>query len=101
MKLFYHCQTKLVILVLYLFYGNWLDELLKIDMSSPLKKVVLCCRKPIEHFLKAVDEITLKDISSIAQKIVSSSLTMASWGDGNNQLILQSLVSLILVSILN
>ncbi|KAJ8638620.1 hypothetical protein MRB53_012887 [Persea americana] len=38
-------------------------------------------RKPIEHFLKAVDEITLKDISSIAQKIVSSPLTMASWGD--------------------
>ncbi|KAJ4973298.1 hypothetical protein NE237_006472 [Protea cynaroides] len=39
-------------------------------------------RKPVEHFLKAVDEVTLKDITSIAQKIVSSPLTMASWGDG-------------------
>ncbi|XP_058067471.1 mitochondrial-processing peptidase subunit alpha-like [Magnolia sinica] len=38
-------------------------------------------RKPVEHFLKAVDEVTLKDISSITQKILSSPLTMASWGD--------------------
>ncbi|XP_010244405.1 PREDICTED: mitochondrial-processing peptidase subunit alpha-like [Nelumbo nucifera] len=38
-------------------------------------------RKPVEHFLKAVDEVTLKDISTIAQKLVSSPLTMASWGD--------------------
>lgn len=38
-------------------------------------------RKPVEHFLKAVDEVTLKDISSIAQKLLSSPLTMASHGD--------------------
>ncbi|EXB74600.1 Mitochondrial-processing peptidase subunit alpha [Morus notabilis] len=38
-------------------------------------------RKPVERFLKAVDEITLKDITSIAQKIISSPLTMASFGD--------------------
>ncbi|XP_020105364.1 mitochondrial-processing peptidase subunit alpha-like [Ananas comosus] len=38
-------------------------------------------RKPIEHFLKAVDDVTLKDISSISEKIISSPLTMASWGD--------------------
>ncbi|XP_058074113.1 mitochondrial-processing peptidase subunit alpha-like [Magnolia sinica] len=38
-------------------------------------------RKPIEHFLKAVDEVTLKDITSIGQKIISSPLTMASYGD--------------------
>ncbi|KAI3978185.1 hypothetical protein MKX01_013016 [Papaver californicum] len=38
-------------------------------------------RKPVDHFLKAVDEVTLKDISSIATRIVSSPLTMASWGD--------------------
>jgi processing peptidase subunit alpha len=37
----------------------------------------------VEHFLKAVDEITLKDISNISQKIISSPLTMASYGDGN------------------
>ncbi|KAH7547208.1 mitochondrial-processing peptidase subunit alpha [Ziziphus jujuba] len=38
-------------------------------------------RKPVEHFLKTVDEITLKDITSIARKIISSPLTMASCGD--------------------
>ncbi|KAM6585208.1 hypothetical protein CsatB_012210 [Cannabis sativa] len=38
-------------------------------------------RKPVEHFLKTVDEITLKDITNIAQKIISSPLTMASYGD--------------------
>ncbi|BAT72893.1 hypothetical protein LR48_Vigan11g088900 [Vigna angularis] len=38
-------------------------------------------RKPVEDFLKAVDEVTLKDISSISQKLISSPLTMASYGD--------------------
>ncbi|XP_072984053.1 mitochondrial-processing peptidase subunit alpha-like [Typha latifolia] len=38
-------------------------------------------RKPVEHFLKAVDGVTLKDITSLAEKIISSPLTMASWGD--------------------
>ncbi|KAL2338015.1 hypothetical protein Fmac_012461 [Flemingia macrophylla] len=38
-------------------------------------------RKPVEQFLKAVDEITLNDITKIAEKIISSSLTMASYGD--------------------
>ncbi|XP_039143865.1 LOW QUALITY PROTEIN: mitochondrial-processing peptidase subunit alpha-like [Dioscorea cayenensis subsp. rotundata] len=38
-------------------------------------------RKPIEHFLKMLDEITLKDIASLAEKLISSPLTMASWGD--------------------
>ena len=37
----------------------------------------------MEHFLKAVEEITLKDITNISQKIISSPLTMASYGDGN------------------
>lgn len=36
----------------------------------------------MEQFLKAVDEITLNDITKIAQKIISSPLTMASYGDG-------------------
>jgi hypothetical protein len=39
-------------------------------------------RKPIEHFMRAVEETTLKDISSVAQKLISSPLTLASWGDG-------------------
>ena len=39
-------------------------------------------RKPIEHFLKAVEEVTLKDIATISEKLISSPLTMASWGDG-------------------
>lgn len=36
----------------------------------------------MDYFLKAIDAVTLKDISSLAEKIVSSPLTMASWGDG-------------------
>lgn len=39
----------------------------------------------MEYFLKVVDEITLKDISSIAQKLLSSPLTMASYGNGGLQ----------------
>ncbi|KAL4571857.1 hypothetical protein LXL04_018623 [Taraxacum kok-saghyz] len=38
-------------------------------------------RKPVEFFLKAVDEVSAKDIASIAQKLLSSPLTMASHGD--------------------
>ncbi|CAJ1937086.1 unnamed protein product [Sphenostylis stenocarpa] len=38
-------------------------------------------RKPVEDFLKAVDEVTLKDITSISHKLISSHLTMASYGD--------------------
>ncbi|KAG8376083.1 hypothetical protein BUALT_Bualt09G0026600 [Buddleja alternifolia] len=38
-------------------------------------------RKPIEHFLKAVDEVTAQDIAKTAQKLLSSPLTMASYGD--------------------
>jgi len=38
-------------------------------------------RKPIEFFMRAVDETTLNDISSVAKKIISSPLTLASWGD--------------------
>lgn len=38
-------------------------------------------RKPVEEFLKAVDEITLDDITKISQRIISSPLTMASYGD--------------------
>uniref|UniRef100_A0A0E0L4U2 Mitochondrial-processing peptidase subunit alpha n=1 Tax=Oryza punctata TaxID=4537 RepID=A0A0E0L4U2_ORYPU len=38
-------------------------------------------RKPIEYFLKSIEEITLNDISSTAKKIISSPLTLASWGD--------------------
>ncbi|KAL5572517.1 hypothetical protein UlMin_022114 [Ulmus minor] len=38
-------------------------------------------RLEVDNFLKAVDEITIKDIASIAQKLLSSPLTMASYGD--------------------
>ncbi|KAH7565340.1 hypothetical protein JRO89_XS09G0190600 [Xanthoceras sorbifolium] len=37
--------------------------------------------KPVEQFLKVVEGITLNDITNIAQKIISSPLTMASYGD--------------------
>jgi len=38
-------------------------------------------RKPVGHFLDAVDKVTLEDIASLSKKIISSPLTMASWGD--------------------
>ncbi|KAH9613689.1 hypothetical protein KSS87_013833 [Heliosperma pusillum] len=38
-------------------------------------------RKPVEHFLKAIDEVTLRDIASVAGRLLSSPLTMASHGD--------------------
>ena len=38
-------------------------------------------RKPVEHLLKAVDGVTLKDITALAEKIISSPLTMASHGN--------------------
>ncbi|CAO2841824.1 unnamed protein product [Amaranthus hypochondriacus] len=38
-------------------------------------------RKPVEYFLKSIDEITVKDIASVSQKLLSSPLTMASHGD--------------------
>lgn len=39
----------------------------------------------MEHFLKAVDGVTAKDIASVVQKLISSPLTMASYGDGNSR----------------
>ncbi|GMI72397.1 hypothetical protein like AT1G51980 [Hibiscus trionum] len=38
-------------------------------------------RKCVHSFLKMVDEVTLQDITNMAKKIVSSPLTMASFGD--------------------
>ncbi|KAL6853965.1 hypothetical protein ACP4OV_019994 [Aristida adscensionis] len=39
------------------------------------------CRKPIDYFLKILDEMTLDDVTAFAQKLLSSQPTMASWGD--------------------
>ncbi|XWS20208.1 hypothetical protein CRYUN_Cryun31cG0080200 [Craigia yunnanensis] len=38
-------------------------------------------RKSVQSFLKMVDEVTLCDITDMAEKIISSPLTMASYGD--------------------
>ncbi|KAL5229337.1 hypothetical protein ABZP36_017602 [Zizania latifolia] len=38
-------------------------------------------RKPVEHLLKVVDGVTLKDVTTLAEKIISSPLTMASHGN--------------------
>uniref|UniRef100_A0ACD5U1I5 Uncharacterized protein n=1 Tax=Avena sativa TaxID=4498 RepID=A0ACD5U1I5_AVESA len=38
-------------------------------------------RKPIEFFMRVVEETTLNDIASVAKKLISSPLTFASWGD--------------------
>ncbi|XP_074280897.1 mitochondrial-processing peptidase subunit alpha-like isoform X2 [Silene latifolia] len=37
--------------------------------------------KPVDHFLNIIDEITMKDITSVAEKLLSSPLTMASLGN--------------------
>jgi hypothetical protein len=39
-------------------------------------------RKVSRHFLEHISEVTLDDITSVAQKMLSSCPTMASWGDG-------------------
>jgi predicted Zn-dependent peptidase len=39
-------------------------------------------RKPVDHFLQCMDEMTLDDITAFAKKMLSSPPTMASWGDG-------------------
>ncbi|KAI3890346.1 hypothetical protein MKX03_011695 [Papaver bracteatum] len=38
-------------------------------------------RKPVEELMNAIDAVTLDDVASIAQRIISSPLTMASHGD--------------------
>ncbi|XVE88797.1 hypothetical protein DITRI_Ditri19aG0097400 [Diplodiscus trichospermus] len=38
-------------------------------------------RKSVQSFLKMVDEVTLPDIAEMAEKIISSPLTIASYGD--------------------
>ncbi|KAK9697566.1 hypothetical protein RND81_08G045700 [Saponaria officinalis] len=38
-------------------------------------------RKPVDYYLKIIDEVKVKDITSIAEKLLSSPLTMASYGD--------------------
>ncbi|XP_030525239.2 mitochondrial-processing peptidase subunit alpha [Rhodamnia argentea] len=38
-------------------------------------------RKPVEHFLKDVEKVTLDDVTSVARRVLSSPLTMASYGD--------------------
>ncbi|KAK1691693.1 hypothetical protein QYE76_008390 [Lolium multiflorum] len=37
--------------------------------------------KASQHFLEHIDEVTLDDITSVAQKMLSACPTMASWGD--------------------
>lgn len=46
----------------------------------------------MEYFLKAVDELTLKDIASTAQRLLSSPLTMASYGDGTYLMLNENLM---------
>ncbi|XP_020262921.1 mitochondrial-processing peptidase subunit alpha-like [Asparagus officinalis] len=44
-------------------------------------------RKPIKYFLEAIEQVTLKDIEALSRKMISSPLTMASWGDGKSLII--------------
>jgi processing peptidase subunit alpha len=38
-------------------------------------------RKELNEFIQGVQSLTLQDISAVAKKIISTPLTMASWGD--------------------
>ncbi|KAI5001647.1 hypothetical protein ZWY2020_026297 [Hordeum vulgare] len=39
------------------------------------------CRKPIDHFLQCMDELTLDDVTAFSKMLLSSQPTMASYGD--------------------
>ncbi|KAI3711589.1 hypothetical protein L1987_70128 [Smallanthus sonchifolius] len=56
---------------------------LRLVASEDIGKQVLTYgeRKPVEYFLKAIDEVTPNDITSIAEKLLFSPVTMASHGD--------------------
>lgn len=49
-----------------------------------MKTLLPPCRKPVEYFLNGVDKITLEDITSVARRLLTSPLTMASYGDGES-----------------
>ncbi|KAL9252995.1 Mitochondrial-processing peptidase subunit alpha-like protein [Drosera capensis] len=55
----------------------------KVVVSEDLGRQILTYgeRKPLEHFLKLIDEVTAQDITSISAKLISSPLTLASVGD--------------------
>ncbi|KAG0573968.1 hypothetical protein KC19_VG226000 [Ceratodon purpureus] len=38
-------------------------------------------RKPLSEFIQGVQSLSLQDVSGVAQKIIATPLTMASWGD--------------------
>lgn len=38
-------------------------------------------RKPVSEFIQGVQALTLQDIADVSSKIISTPLTMASWGD--------------------
>jgi processing peptidase subunit alpha len=38
-------------------------------------------RKPVDQFLKTVDQLTLKDIADFTSKVITKPLTMATFGD--------------------
>ncbi|KAI3915324.1 hypothetical protein MKX01_035583 [Papaver californicum] len=48
--------------------------------ESNFLKAILFCKKPVEEFMNALDAVTLDDIASIAQRIISSPLAMAAHG---------------------
>lgn len=45
------------------------------------------CRKPLEHFFGILDELTVDDLRVVAQRMLSSPLSMACCGDGSFYLI--------------
>lgn len=73
-----HKYPKSCIICLYKLFCQFNAHYFSFDTYTP------DCRKPIEHFLKALDEVSLDDITKYANKLISSPLTMASWGNSKS-----------------
>ncbi|KAL3535673.1 hypothetical protein ACH5RR_004134 [Cinchona calisaya] len=60
-------------------YGKQLMVLLQMGTSEDIGKQILHMeRKPVEQFLKAIDQVTVKDINSLPLKLITCPFTLAS-----------------------
>ncbi|KAH6559619.1 hypothetical protein KP509_1Z000900 [Ceratopteris richardii] len=55
-------------------------------VTEDIGRQILCYghRKPVQSFIDQVNSLTIKDIQGVAEKVLRTPLTMASWGDVTN-----------------
>ncbi|KAH7416340.1 hypothetical protein KP509_14G086800 [Ceratopteris richardii] len=55
-------------------------------VTEDIGRQILCYghRKPVQSFIDQVNNLTIKEIQEIAEKVLRTPLTMASWGDVTN-----------------